>query len=62
MKEIAMTHEDLENIYENIAEAIDYVGQEKTEVYLAKLCLSLAVLCNDTDLVLQKIIHCRDDT
>jgi len=62
MKEIAMTHADLEKIYEAIAEAIDYVGHEKTEIYLAKLCLSLAVECDDTDLVLQKIMNCRDDT
>jgi len=61
MKDISMTHADLERIYETIAEAIDYVGRENTEVYLAKLCLSLAAVCDDPVLVLQKISQCRDD-
>ena len=37
-----MKHEDLENIYAALAQKIDDVGEEQSELFLAKLVLLLA--------------------
>ena len=38
-----MTHSDLESVYEALAGQLDVVGEEKANLYLAKLALLLAM-------------------
>jgi hypothetical protein len=52
-----MTNQEIERIYEAIAEMIDQVGPEKSELFLAKLSLLVASETNDVKLVLT----CIDD-
>lgn len=37
-----LAFQDLEEIYDRLAQAIDAVGREKESLFLAKLCLTLA--------------------
>ena len=43
--------EELERIYDLVAEAIDKVGPEKEALFLSKLCLALANELGDEELV-----------
>ncbi len=47
-----MTDNDIETIYEAIAREIDTVGEDKSELFLAKLALLLAREVDDRDRVL----------
>ena len=42
-----MTNEQLEQVYQLLAEAIDRAGQENESVFLAKLALTLAEQLSD---------------
>jgi hypothetical protein len=50
-----MDQSDLETAYEALAQKIDSVGDEKTELYLAKLALLLAKEVGDLPRVLDCI-------
>ncbi|MEQ1647398.1 MAG: hypothetical protein ABL898_02330 [Hyphomicrobiaceae bacterium] len=56
-----MVFNDLEAVYERVAVAIDSVGAEKRDVFLAKLVLMLARDVGDCDLVLKAIEACLQD-
>ncbi|MFM8548073.1 MAG: DUF2783 domain-containing protein [Betaproteobacteria bacterium] len=49
---------DLEDIYDELAEAIDRVGPEAEAVFLSKLALSLAHHLGDRALVSRLIAQC----
>lgn len=55
-----MTHEDLEQVYEALARAIDEVGPDKSELYLAKTVLALADSFGAAEDVLKVIEECRE--
>ena len=46
-----MDHSDLERIYASLAVKIDEVGEENSELFLAKLVLLLAQINGDADAV-----------
>lgn len=48
---MTMAHTDLEVVYEHLAAAIDSAGEEKSEVFLAKVVLLLAERLGDRDAV-----------
>ena len=50
-----MTHQDLEKIYESLAQKIDEIGDGKSELFLAKLVLLLAHKYGDAEDVQQCI-------
>lgn len=50
-----MNSADLEAVYEALARRIDAVGEEKSELYLAKLALLLAHRIGDKDAALEAI-------
>ena len=50
-----MTDKKLEMVYEAIALKIDYLGEEKSELFLAKLSLLLANEIDDLSIVLKAI-------
>ncbi len=52
-----MNHPDLERIYASLALKIDEVGEEKSELFLAKLVLLLAQKNGDAD----DVLECIDD-
>ena len=54
-----MRREQIETIYEALAEAIDAVGAGQSEVYLAKVALALAETLDDPDRALAVIAECR---
>ena len=54
-----MTEQDLETVYEAMAQAIDGVGESARELYLAKLALALAVSLDDKPRVLAAIEDCK---
>lgn len=56
-----MTPAEFETVYETMAETIDSVGADHTEVFLAKLCLALAHELGDGGKVLELIADCRKD-
>ena len=56
-----MNQTDLEQVYDSIAQAIDAVAPEKTEVFLAKLSLSLAADYDDLASVIAKINQASND-
>ncbi|MEJ2760632.1 MAG: DUF2783 domain-containing protein [Gammaproteobacteria bacterium] len=47
----SLTPEELERIYDLIAEAIDAAGPEKEALFLSKLCLTLANELGDEEQV-----------
>ncbi|MEX0287315.1 MAG: hypothetical protein AB3N23_22130 [Paracoccaceae bacterium] len=53
-----MTESDLETVYDALAQAIDTVGPEQAELYLAKLALALVEDLGDADRSLQVIAEC----
>ncbi len=55
----ALPQSDLEDIYDELAEAIDRVGQDQETVFLAKLALSLAHHLGDRALVSRLIQDCE---
>lgn len=46
-----MAFQDLEDIYDRLASAIDAAGPEKESLFLAKLCLTLAHQVGDRAVV-----------
>ena len=50
---------DLEPIYEALAQAIDAVGKEQSEIYLAKVVLALADSLGDEAKSLHVIEECK---
>lgn len=54
-----MTQAELERVYEAMAEAIDDVGPDQSEVFLARLALALAEDLNQPDRALQVIGECK---
>lgn len=54
-----MTQDDLEQVYEALAQAIDRAGPEQAQVYLAKLALALAEELGDSDRVQAVIAECE---
>jgi len=56
-----MTPGEFETVYEAMAEAIDAVGPEHSEVFLAKLCLALAHELGDGGKALELIADCGKD-
>ena len=52
---LMMNSENIELIYEKIAETIDQVGQNQSELFLAKLALLLARETDDPERVIQCI-------
>lgn len=54
-----MTQDDLEQVYEALAQAIDRAGPEQAEVYLAKLALALAEELGDGARVQAVIAECE---
>ncbi|MGD9862335.1 MAG: hypothetical protein AB7S99_03890 [Pseudodonghicola sp.] len=53
-----MTQDDLETVYEALAQAIDGVAAEARELYLAKLALALADTLGDAPRALAVIAEC----
>ena len=56
-----MTPAEFEMVYEAMAEAIDAIGPEHTEVFLAKLCLAFAHRLGEGGKALELIADCRND-
>jgi len=54
-----MTRTDLEPVYEALAEAIDRVGPEQAQVYLAKVALALADELGDATRTLAVLSECE---
>lgn len=54
-----MTQEELEEIHEALALAIDAVGERQSALFLAKLALALAETIGNTATVLAAIEECR---
>lgn len=55
-----MTPTNVERVYEALAETIDEVGAEKSELYLSKLALLLAYEIGDAESVLGLIESARE--
>ena len=53
--------DDLEKVYDMIAEAIDEVGEENESLFLAKLTMGLAHQSNDIDIIRDAITVARAD-
>ncbi|WP_346894386.1 hypothetical protein [uncultured Roseibium sp.] len=56
-----MTSEEFEAFYEAMAEAIDTIAPDYTEVFLAKLCLAFGREIGDGERALALIADCRKD-
>ncbi len=56
-----MTSDEFETFYEAMADAIDAIAPEYTEVFLAKLCLAFGQEIGDRDKALALIDDCRKD-
>ncbi|MBD1547906.1 hypothetical protein [Roseibium aggregatum] len=56
-----MTSDEFETFYEAMAEAIDAIAPEYTEVFLAKLCLALGQEIGEGEKALALIADCRKD-
>lgn len=54
-----MTQDQLEQVYEALAQAIDRTGAEQAEVFLAKVALALADELGDSDRVQAMIAECE---
>ncbi len=54
-----MTQSDLEPVFEALAQAIDTVGPEQSEVFLAKVALALADQLSDEALSRKVIEECK---
>ena len=54
-----MSQHDLEAVYDALAEAIDVVGPEQSEIYLAKVALALAERLGDVEETLAAIRECK---
>ena len=50
-----MTPSDVEHVYEALAETLDMVGANKSELFLSKLALLLAHEIGDAEIVLRLI-------
>lgn len=51
----ALTIDDLETVYDALANAIDQAGQDKTELFLVKLALLNANALGDAELFQQQL-------
>lgn len=56
-----MAFDDLEAVYERLAAAIDEAGSGRSELFLAKLALTLAQSLGDRDRALAAIEDCLKD-
>lgn len=56
-----MTTQTLEDVYEALARGIDDVGARQAEVYLAKVCLSLAEALKDPGRAVAIAEACKAD-
>ena len=56
-----MTAKTLEDVYEALARGMDDVGHGQAEVYLAKICLSLAQALDDPARAVGIIAACKAD-
>lgn len=56
-----MTAKTLEHVYEALARGIDDVGHRQAEVYLAKVCLSLAQALDDPSRAARIAEECKAD-
>lgn len=54
-----MTEVEFEAIYEALAYAVDDLGPEKSELYLAKVALALAETVGDAPRVLAVLDECK---
>ena len=54
-----MTDANLESFYEVLAIAIDDVEEEKTSIFLAKLCLALAKHIDDQNVTIEMVKSCQ---
>jgi len=54
-----MRQHDLEAVYDALAEGIDAVGPEQSELYLAKVALALAERLGDAEESLATIEDCK---
>jgi len=54
-----MTQDDLETLYESLAESLDTLPAEARELYLAKLALALAETLENAPRALEIIAECR---
>lgn len=54
-----MNAEDLETVYEAMAQALDSLPQDARELYLAKLALALCDTLGEAAPCLQAIAECR---
>lgn len=54
-----MSQHDLEPVYDALAEAIDAVGPEQSEIYLAKVALALAERLGNVEETLATITECK---
>ncbi len=61
MIEKKMSVNDLERVYDLIAEGIDRAGPGKTDLFLAKLALALANLVDDRDAVADAVLAAGRD-
>lgn len=57
----ALPFEDLEEVYEMLAKALDQVGEDNHALFLAKLAVTMAHKCNDLDLVREAVAIALDD-
>lgn len=57
---VTLTLNDLEDVYDELAEAIDRVGTDNETVFLAKLALSLAHHLGDRTVVSRLISECAE--
>ncbi len=55
-----MTPQDIERIYEALAEGIDRAGENQAEIFLAKAALLLARETGDVDRALKLIADAAD--
>lgn len=56
-----MTPREFETFYEAMAEAVDAVAPQYSEVFLAKLCLALGHELGDGQRALELVADCKKD-
>jgi hypothetical protein len=60
-KRATLPFEDLEQVFETLAQAIDDVGAEQERLFLAKLALALSHKLGDLDQIAEAIAIARRD-
>jgi hypothetical protein len=61
MQADTLLFEDLEVLYDLLAESVDEVGREQESLFLAKLAMILSHHLNDIDLIRQAISIAKQD-